>query len=70
MDQVFSQGHKHTTAQRRVAAAVRSLMGATARNAKATVNVSTTVEILFLTREIHAPNAMLKASTIYNEVTS
>jgi hypothetical protein len=44
-------------------------MGPTARDAEATVDVPTTVENSFLMREIHAPDAMLKASTIYNEVT-
>ena len=69
LDQVFSQGRELTTAQRRVAAAVWSLMGATARNAQATATVPTTVENSFLMREIHAPHAMLKASTIHNELT-
>ena len=69
LDPVFSQGRELTTAQRRVAAAVWSLMGATARNAQATATVPTTVENSFLMREIHAPHAMLKASTIYNELT-
>ena len=69
LDQVFSQGRELTTAQRRVAAAVWSPMGATARNAQATATVPTTVENSFLMREIHAPHAMLKASTIYNELT-
>ena len=69
MNQVFSQGQEHTTAQRRVAAVVWSLMGATAPNAKVTMTVPTIVENSFLNREIHAPHALLKASTIYNDVT-
>ena len=69
MNLVFLQGQEHTTAQRRVVAAVWSLMGATAPNAKVTMTVPTTVENSFLNREVHVPHALLKASTIYDEVT-
>ena len=69
MMDVFLQGWLDTTVQQCLATRVWSLMGPTARDAEATVTVPTTVENLFLIREIHAPYVMLKASTIYNEVT-
>ena len=63
MDQVFSPGI-NTTAQRRVAAAVWSPVGATAQNAQATMTVLTTVEISFLKLEEIAQNALVKAGSI------